>query len=284
LALQVFSVETRELVYVYGVFTLFLRMDNAGLWTSIITAAVLALLPVLFPRGTAVRRHFTPAEMQALEPHQRRLGKISGVVVLVSMLGGMALSMGLLVTLHRAVGDRSFDYPFPFMEVYWIWPGMAFGIALSFYVTHWVLGRFLGPQYDLLMEAGNQQYGVNSEKALRGLFWFCFAVGLAGTGLGYNWYAGVRADTQEIVINPFLGLGEYRYPLRDITSVTYVDYYAEENGHRYHQPYYRFRFRNGYQWDTHEGFRAAAPNRDSATVGYLLRQTGLRADTVARRD
>ncbi len=259
-------------------------MDHTDLWTSVVTAAVLALLPALFPRGTEVRRHFTPAEMRVLEPHQRRLEWMSVVVVLASMLGGVALACWLLVTLHRATAGPSFDHPFPFMEIYWFFPGMAFGVALSFYLTHWALGRFLGAKYDLLMLAYDQQYGVNSEKALRGMFWFCFVVGLAGVGLGYNWYAGVRADRQEIVINPFLGLREHPYPLRDITAVTYVDYYSAENGNQYHLPYYAFRFRDGYAWDTREGFRTVAYNGDSATVGYLLRQTGLRMDTVARRD
>ncbi len=259
-------------------------MDYGNLIASSLTTLVVALLPLLFPRGTEVRRHFTAAELQTLSPHRRRMEWMSVVVVLVSMLGGMVLACWLLVLVYRATAGRSFDYPFPFMEIYWIFPGMAFGIALSFYVTHWVLGRFMGPKFDLLMLAYDQQHGINSEKALRGMFWFCFVAGLLGVGLGYNWYAGVHSRTQEIVINPFLSFIEHRYPLRDITGLTYVDYYSTENGNRLHLPYYAFRLRDGYRWDTREGFRTAANNGDSVTVAYLLRQTGLRMDTVALSD
>ena len=259
-------------------------MDHTGLWASALSTALLALLPLLFPRGQEARKHFTAVEMQVLTPHMQRFWWISGVVVFVSLMGCVGLICALLAYSYPVLAGPSFDYPFPFMDFYWFWPGMALGFALSLYVTHWVLGRFMGRKYDLLMEAGNQQYGVNSEKAMRGMFRFGLGVGLAGAALGYNWYAGVYANPQEIVINPFLSLREHRYPLRDITAITYVDHYSTENGRRYHQPYYAFRFRDGYRWDTREGFRYFAYNTDSIPVKYLLRQTGLRMDTVARRD
>ncbi|MDJ1482856.1 hypothetical protein QNI16_20310 [Cytophagaceae bacterium YF14B1] len=255
-------------------------MDKSHLWIEIATASLLALLPLLFPRGKDAKHQFTTQEINLMAPQMRRFTWISVIVVLVVLFLCVALAIDLLLNLQSLMPSQQFAHPFTFMDIYWFFPGMGLGFALSIYVVDWVLRRIIGSQYDLLSEMSSQQYGINAKAAMRGLAIFGAVAGSIGVFLGYDWYAGVRKPEQQIVINPFLSFSEHTYPLQDIASLTYVDYYAKENGNLFHLPYYQFRFRDGFQWDSREGFRHVAYGEDSLTVAYIIQQTHLSIDTT----
>jgi len=94
-------------------------------WGELITAIVLVLLPFIFPHKPEESfRKFTPAELALLKPELNRYNWIAVLVVLTALIGCVYLATDLLIRLftYLPLPGQQFEYTFPFLEIYLIWP------------------------------------------------------------------------------------------------------------------------------------------------------------------
>jgi hypothetical protein len=86
------------------------------------------------------------------------------------------------------------------------------------------------------------------------------------------------ATSRDVVLNPYWGIGETRYPFSQIQSLEERSFMGERKGRTSRQVYHVITFLDGHEWTSHsDGGNVSPRTRDEgrALVEYLSQQTGV---------
>lgn len=263
-------------------------MDTQSLLIQLVQAMampiILGILSLLVPyRKTAYFRPLSPREIQVIEKAVR-INNWLGLLFSFAIIALLSwLTYDFLKTLYRLLPKPTdgFTHAFTFDETFWLGPAICLGFGAASPVLIASGNWFYGVRrYALINHAYNQQYGINGAGIFRWMTWLAVGIGMVAIGLVYTFYAGIQGE--QVVINQLTEIRERRYPIQEITRLTYVDYriiYAHKQDRL---AYYELAFRDGYIWNTHEALRNVPLTSDGPIIQYLSQKTGIRVDSTQR--
>jgi hypothetical protein len=156
----------------------------------------------------------------------------------------------------------------------WVLPAIFLGITGSALPMYLVLRLALGKRY-----AAYQRYLALKAGPSERVSWIVLGLItlLCGAAIVLMLDYAMVAGPQELVINPFWGLGEKRYAYREIVAIRSSQQLEEAQWER---PIYLLEFRSGEKWSN----RYDIDERDQAQVAgffaYLARRSGLEIEQV----